>query len=62
MYTVPSDGQGFSVILDVLPAEVKAQRQETLGPQSSTTTTPFNKISQIVIDPGHGGTDTGYLL
>lgn len=58
MYSVPKDGQGFSVIIDILPEEVKAQRQAALQPQT-TTTTPFEKITQIVIDPGHGGTDSG---
>ncbi len=61
MYTVPSNGQGFSVIIDILPAEVKAQRQETLQPQSQAAT-PLGKATQIVIDPGHGGTDGGFYF
>ena len=61
MYSVPSDGQGFSIIIDILPTEVKAQRQETLQPQSQAAT-PFSKATQIVIDPGHGGTDGGFYF
>ncbi len=63
MYTVAGDGQGFSVILDVLPTETKAQRHEELQPQSlAETATPFSKATQIVIDPGHGGTDSGFYF